>query len=201
MPRAIQEFDNKLLTSGQPIRVLESELADARAKAATAESTATRELTGLNKSSEQLDLNMREIKQCVMAIFAACDRVETKLINSSSLYRYRSRGVDNDLAKTERDLQQHDLVITDTKGRISTLQNQIATADKQLAESDSNMRNLKDNQRYRKEKKSLANIEEQLESLDEQGARESYRKFETEYNEQRKKQSDRQAMVRLRLSR
>jgi DNA repair protein RAD50 len=113
------------------------------------------------------------------------------------LRSYETRGGAAELAKCERDLKQHDAVIGDTKARITTLQTQIASADKRLADSSAVLRNFNDNLRLRSERKNLTAIDDELEGLDDEGARKAYRKYETDYNVQRKKQTDRQAAVSL----
>jgi DNA repair protein RAD50 len=82
------------------------------------------------------------------------------------------------------------------KTRIANLQAQVSHIDKMLADSQAVLRNLQDNLRLRSEKRSLESIDSQIDELDEDGARKAYRKFETDYNEQRRKQTEMQAEVR-----
>lgn len=82
------------------------------------------------------------------------------------------------------------------KTRIANLQAQVSQIDKMLADSQAVLRNLQDNLRLRSEKRSLESIDSQIDELDEDGARKAYRKFETDYNEQRRKQTEMQAEVR-----
>lgn len=75
------------------------------------------------------------------------------------------------------------------------MQTRIAQTDKKLADSNAVLRNLQDNLRLRRERKNLASIDNELEGLDEAGARKAYREFETKYNDQRQRQTDKQAKV------
>ena len=100
------------------------------------------------------------------------------------------------MIKAERDLKQLELVIADTKSRIVAMQTRISQTDKKLADSNAVLRNFQDNLRLRRERKNLASIDNELEGLDEAGARKAYREFETKYNDQRQRQTDKQAKVR-----
>lgn len=79
------------------------------------------------------------------------------------------------------------------KQRISQLQAQISQFDQTLADSTAVMRNFQDNIRLRREKAALTTIDDEIDQLDEDSARKAYRKFETEYNEQRRRQTELQA--------
>lgn len=114
----------------------------------------------------------------------------------AALRSYKNRGGDADLEKCERELQQHDSVIHEAKQRIAQLQAQVSHIDQALADSKAVLRNFQDNLRVRTEKRSLDSIDRQIDELDEDSARKAYRKFETDYNEQRKKQTELQAEVR-----
>lgn len=83
------------------------------------------------------------------------------------------------------------------KQRIASLQAQISQFDQTLADSKAVLRNFQDNIRLRKERASLTAIDNEIDQLDEDSARKAYRKFETEYNEQRRRQSELQAEVSL----
>lgn len=83
------------------------------------------------------------------------------------------------------------------KQRIAGLQAQISQFDQTLADSKAVLRNFQDNIRLRKERASLTAIDNEIDQLDEDSARKAYRKFETEYNEQRRRQSELQAEVSL----
>jgi len=85
------------------------------------------------------------------------------------------------------------------KQRIASLQAQISQFDQTLADSKAVLRNFQDNIRLRKERASLTAIDNEIDQLDEDSARKAYRKFETEYNEQRRRQSELQAEVSLLL--
>ncbi|GAA6021568.1 hypothetical protein JCM10207_005070 [Rhodosporidiobolus poonsookiae] len=164
-----KELDKRLQEAVIPIRQKENELSTIRADFTRDESAASRQLQAYNKSAEQLDLNKREITG------------------------YETRGGDNELVKCERELKQHDSVIADTKHRIANLQAQISGIDQSLADSKAVLRNFQDNLRLRAEKRSLQQIDAQIEELDEESARKAYRKFETDYNAQRKKQAELQS--------
>ncbi|GAA5916492.1 hypothetical protein JCM6882_001738 [Rhodosporidiobolus microsporus] len=164
-----KELDKRLANAIAPIRQKENELATIRSDFTHDETTASRQLQAYNKSAEQLDQNKREIRS------------------------YETRGGDNELHKCERELKQHDAVITDTKQRIATLQQQISQIDQTLADSKAVLRNFQDNLRLRAERKALQTIDAEIEHLDEESARKAYRKFETDYNEQRRKQTELQA--------
>ncbi|GAA5827048.1 hypothetical protein JCM3770_002453 [Rhodotorula araucariae] len=164
-----KDLDKKLTDAVAPIRQKENELSTIRNDFTRDEAAASRQLQTYNKSMEQLDSNSREIKS------------------------YENRGGDTDLVKCERDLAQHDTVITDAKQRIAQLQAQISQIDQTLADSKAVLRNFQDNLRLRTERRSLEAIDQQIEELDEDAARKAYRKFESDYNEQRRKQADLQA--------
>ncbi|BGP20318.1 hypothetical protein JCM10213_002053 [Rhodosporidiobolus nylandii] len=164
-----KDLDKRLNDAIAPIRQKEHELSTIRADFTRDETSASRQLQAYNKSAEQLDLNKREIRS------------------------YETRGGDNELNKCERELKQHDAVIADTKQRIAQLQAQISQFDQTLADSKAVLRNFQDNLRLRTEKRQLESIDQQIEDLDEDSARKAYRKFETEYNEQRRKQADLQS--------
>ncbi|KAK4330749.1 DNA repair protein RAD50 [Rhodotorula toruloides] len=164
-----KELDKRLSDAITPIRQKEGELATIRADFTRDEAAASRQLQVFNKSAEQLDSNKREIRS------------------------YESRGGDAELQKCERELKQHENVIGDMKTRIANLQAQVSQIDKMLADSQAVLRNLQDNLRLRSEKRSLESIDSQIDELDEDGARKAYRKFETDYNEQRRKQTEMQA--------
>ncbi|GAA5989043.1 hypothetical protein JCM11641_002306 [Rhodosporidiobolus odoratus] len=164
-----EDLDKRLNDAIAPIRQKENELSTLRADFTRDESAASRQLQAFNKSAEQLDLNKREIKG------------------------YETRGGENELRKCERELEQHDTVIGDTKQRIAQLQAQLSQFDQTLADSGAVLRNFQDNLRLRTEKKALQAIDAQIESLDEDSARKAYRKFETDYNEQRRKQTSLQS--------
>ena len=83
------------------------------------------------------------------------------------------------------------------KQRIAGLQAQISQFDQTLTDSKAVLRNFQDNIRLRKERASLTAIDNEIDQLDEDSARKAYRKFETEYNEQRRRQSELQAEVGL----
>lgn len=76
------------------------------------------------------------------------------------------------------------------------MQAQISTIDQTLADSKAVLRNFQDNLRLRVERRSLESLEQQIDELDEDAARKAYRKFESDYNEQRRKQTELQAEVR-----
>ncbi|POY72024.1 DNA repair protein RAD50 [Rhodotorula taiwanensis] len=84
-------------------------------------------------------------------------------------------------------------VISDAKKRFSALQTQIARIDQNQADSKAILRGFQDNLRVRIERRALKDIEDEIETLDEHGARNAYVKFETQYNEQRKKQTELQS--------
>lgn len=86
------------------------------------------------------------------------------------------------------------------KQKISNLQSSISRFDQTLADSQAVLRNFQDNIRLRREKAALTSIDNEIDQLDEESARKAYRKFETEYNDQRRKQSDLQAEVRSLLT-
>lgn len=111
------------------------------------------------------------------------------------LCRYQSRDTEAQLHKAERDLKQLENVIADTKSRIQAMQTRISATDKKLADSNAVLRNFQDNLRLRRERKNLTQIDNELEGLDEAGARKAYREFETKYNDQRQRQTDKQAKV------
>ncbi|TNY22035.1 AAA domain-containing protein [Rhodotorula diobovata] len=164
-----KELDKKLADAVAPIRQKENELSTIRNDFTRDEAAASRQLQTYNKSMEQLDSNSREIKS------------------------YENRGGDTELVKCERDLKQHDTVITDAKQRIAQLQAQISQIDQTLADSKAVLRNFQDNLRLRTERRSLEALDQQIEELDEDAARKAYRKFESDYNEQRRKQAELQA--------
>lgn len=164
-----KDLDKKLTDAIAPIRSAESELSTMRAEFTRDETAASRQLQAYNKSVEQLDLNKREIRS------------------------YESRGGDAELHKCERELEQHDSVISEAKKRVSQLQAQIAKLDQSQADSKAILRNFQDNLRLRMERRALQEIENEIETLDEHGARNAYVKFETQYTEQRKRQADLQA--------
>ncbi|GAA5863503.1 hypothetical protein JCM8547_007267 [Rhodosporidiobolus lusitaniae] len=164
-----KDLDKRLNDAVAPIRQKENELSTIRTEFNQNEATESRKLQAYNKSVEQLDLNKREIRG------------------------YETRGGDNDLLKCERELKQHDSVVADTKQRIAGLQAQISQIDQTLADSKAVLRNFQDNLRLRTERRSLEKIDKEIEDLDEESARKAYRKFETEYNEQRRKQTELQA--------
>lgn len=118
------------------------------------------------------------------------------LAHTRPLRSYENRGGDTELVKCERDLKQHDTVITDAKQRIAQLQAQISQIDQTVADSKAVLRNFQDNLRLRTERRSLEALDQQIEELDEDAARKAYRKFESDYNEQRRKQAELQAEVR-----
>ena len=80
------------------------------------------------------------------------------------------------------------------------MQAQISQIDQTLADSKAVLRNVQDNLRLRVERRSLEALEQQIDELDEDAARKAYRKFESDYNEQRRKQTELQAEVRPFLS-
>ncbi|GAA5936924.1 hypothetical protein JCM1841_001408 [Sporobolomyces salmonicolor] len=162
-------LDKKLDEATAPIRQKENELASIRADFMRDESAASRHLQAYNKSIEQLELNQKEIKS------------------------YQTRGGDAELNKCERELKQHSAVIADTKQRIASLQAQVSQIDRTLADSRAVLRNIQDNVRLRAERKALEDIDRQIDQLDEDSARKAYRKFESDYNEQRRKQTELQA--------
>ncbi|GAA5908969.1 hypothetical protein JCM8208_007130 [Rhodotorula glutinis] len=164
-----KDLDKKLNDAVAPIRQKENELSTIRNEFTRDEAAASRQLQTYNKSMEQLDSNSREIKG------------------------YENRGGETELAKCERDLKQHDTVIVDAKKRIAQLQAQISQIDQTLADSKAVLRNFQDNLRLRVERRSLEALEQQIDELDEDAARKAYRKFESDYNEQRRKQTELQA--------
>ncbi|GAA5991630.1 hypothetical protein JCM5350_007782 [Sporobolomyces pararoseus] len=166
LEKQAKELDKRLADSVAPIRQKENDLAAARTQFMAEESAASRELQAYNKSDEQIQLNKREIQN------------------------YITRGGDAELTKVERELQKHDTLISEMKQRIANLQNQISQFDQTLADSKAVLRNFQDNIRLRREKAALIAIDNEIDQLDEDSARKAYRKFETEYNEQRRKQSD-----------
>lgn len=121
-------------------------------------------------------------------------RIDWSCLRTNS---YESRGGDAELHKCERELEQHDSVISDAKKRFSALQTQIARIDQNQADSKAILRGFQDNLRVRIERRALKDIEDEIETLDEHGARNAYVKFETQYNEQRKKQTELQSEVRF----
>ncbi|GAA5903024.1 hypothetical protein JCM6882_009671 [Rhodosporidiobolus microsporus] len=161
--RASKELDKRLANAIAPIRQKENELATIRSDFTHDETTASRQLQAYNKSAEQLDQNKHEIPS------------------------YETRGGDNKLHKCERELKQHDVVITDPKQCIAALQQQISQIDQTLADSKAVLRNFQDNLRLRAERKALQTLDAEIEHLDEESARKAYRNFETDYNEQRRK--------------
>ena len=80
------------------------------------------------------------------------------------------------------------------------MQAQVSQIDQTLADSKAVLRNVQDNLRLRVERRSLEALEQQIDELDEDAARKAYRKFESDYNEQRRKQTELQAEVRPFLS-
>lgn len=191
-------MDKKLSDEIAPIRSAESELSTMRAEFTRDETAASRQLQAYNKSVEQLDLNIREIRRRVGALMneatSACQA------DLSHLCSYESRGGDAELDKCERELEQHDSVIAEAKTRVSQLQAQISKLDQNQADSKAILRNFQDNLRLRVERRALADIENEIENLDEHGARNAYVKFETQYTEQRKRQAELQAEVRSAFS-
>ncbi|GAA5930091.1 MRX complex DNA-binding subunit [Sporobolomyces koalae] len=169
LEKQAKDLDKRLTDSVGPIRQKENELAAVRTQFMTDESAASRELQAFNKSDEQIQQNKREI------------------------LNYISRGGDAELVKIENELQKHDTLILEMKQRISGLQAKISHFDQGLADSKANLRNFQDNVRLRREKASLITIDNEIDQLDEDGARRSYRKFETDYNEQRRRQAELQA--------
>ncbi|GAA6059582.1 hypothetical protein JCM10212_000638 [Sporobolomyces blumeae] len=169
LERQSKELDKRLDEAVAPIRKKEQELAAIRAQFMSDEAAASRELQAYNKSDEQVSLNKREIQN------------------------YMSRGGDTELKKVESELKQQDKLVTEHKQRIASLQTRISQFDQTLADSKAVLRNFQDNVRLRKEKAALTAIDNEIDALDEDSARKAYRKFETEYNDQRRKQSDLQA--------
>ncbi|GJN94490.1 hypothetical protein Rhopal_007572-T1 [Rhodotorula paludigena] len=164
-----KDLDKKISEATAPIRQKENELSTIRADFTRDEAAASRLQRDFNKSFEQIESNTRELSN------------------------YKNRGGDADLEKCERELQQHDSVIHEAKQRIAQLQAQVSHIDQALADSKAVLRNFQDNLRVRTEKRSLDSIDRQIDELDEDSARKAYRKFETDYNEQRKKQTELQA--------
>lgn len=109
---------------------------------------------------------------------------------------YTSRGTAAELAKCEHDLKKHEQVITETKARINDFQNKIAKHDKDLSESATILRNFEDNLRLRKARRDIEKIDNDITSLDEEGARKASRKFDLDYNDRRRRHSEKQAQVR-----
>ncbi|GAA5829449.1 hypothetical protein JCM5353_001337 [Sporobolomyces roseus] len=169
LEKQAKDLDKRLADGVAPIRQKENDLAAVRTQFMAEESAASRELQAYNKSDEQIHLNKREIQN------------------------YISRGGDAELTKVERELQKHDSLISEMKQRIASLQAQISQFDQTLADSKAVLRNFQDNIRLRKERASLTAIDNEIDQLDEDSARKAYRKFETEYNEQRRRQSELQA--------
>ncbi|GAA6018937.1 hypothetical protein JCM11491_005685 [Sporobolomyces phaffii] len=169
LEKQAKELDKRLADSFAPIRQKENDLASVRSQFQSEEAAASRELQAYNKSDEQIQLNEREIQN------------------------YISRGGDAELTKVERELEKHDALISEMKQRIANLQVHISQFDQTLADSKAVLRNFQDNIRLRREKAALVAIDDEIDQLDEDSARKAYRKFETEYNDQRRKQADLQA--------
>lgn len=98
------------------------------------------------------------------------------------------------LLNVEQKLLQHEQVISETKAKITTLQDAISRMDTAAADSQGLLRNYRDNQRLRAANREVESLTNEIEELDETGSRKAHRTFETNYTQMREKQSTLQAL-------
>ncbi|KAI5481385.1 DNA repair protein rad50 [Pseudohyphozyma bogoriensis] len=164
-----RELDKKIKDSDAPLRKAEDEAVEARTHFNGQEAMASMQLSEFNKSFESLESNQREIRQ------------------------YQTRGTEKELERCERELKQHESQVKEKKARVASLQTEISQIEKTLADSVAVLRNYEDNVQLRAGKRKIQDYEDQIAELDVESAEKAHRKFEGEYANMRKKQTDLQA--------